>query len=237
MLDNLTTFEKWLLGALAAWAAVFVYILLATTPLGEAPLPEIERTDSRVEAQTHQESRQDRQEQASETRKVTEDTKISQKRNTTVERFDPATGKLVYRKQVDTDRTQETNRNDESGKQASVTEKSEVKVDTETKTQTRTETQADRKTGFQAGVLLTSAGFGPLVSYRVVSMGPVGLDAGLGLVGSLSPRAGVFVAGEVLPRVTGGLGVVVGPGGSEPLAYRVGPFLDLTAGAVLQYQF
>ena len=179
------------------------------------------------------------------------ETKVERARKHVVEeRFDPQTGRLVSRRTeredtrirvaVSSETATAASRASQTVEQVTASSSGKTEHSTET-TQTVTEKPAASvQRGIGVGTIATFAGAGPAMSYQLVSAGPVGLDVSVGALtlSGVSPRAGVFVTGEVSEHLTVGLGAVAAPAGAEPVAYPLVPFLvEFAPGATLQYRF
>lgn len=137
----------------------------------------------------------------------------TQRQQRVIEHFDPVTGVRTSRETT------------------VVTQKRQQKVYT-TKRQTervvnKTQTipvvlpTAVKSSNFGAGTLITTNGAGPCATFKLGSVGPVGVNvvAGWQVIGAPGFRAGVLGTAELAPRIELGVGAVVAPArGIEPAA-------------------
>jgi hypothetical protein len=179
--------------------------------------------------------------------KLTETSK-REARDEVVEKFDVASGRLIERRAVST-RSKQTEKT-----QVAVQTQRQTKKLEEKQTQKRDERNEARETdrkldrteeskvvatyspakfGVGIGMLATPTGVGPAISYRLATIGKVGIDAVGG--SAPAPRIGAQLSTEALQSVTVGVGAFAGFGGTLQ-DIKWGEF-DVVPGVTIQYRF
>lgn len=165
-------------------------------------------------------------------------------RDVVVKTYDPVTGKLTQSKHIKSATTKHEQDSSQERTHKTDTEKESVeKTKTEKSKQTDsvTITPVDTRSGFAVGGFVSAAGPGVSVDYAIVSLNnKIHVDASAAVVvknGKPDPKLGIAVAGEIMPRLSAGVGVYLTLEG-DPLGYYY-PLVPVgvAPGVTLQYRF